>query len=186
MNHRLHLRLEHLEHATTHLFQAAEALGDQAHQSPGPGQWSAAQVVHHLLVSETGINQYIDKKLRNTEELEKAGLSHQLRSLLMRALFRIPGIKFKAPPKLKALTPEQVPPLPELRQQWEAIRRSLEQILNEYPSNLLDRAIFKHPRSGMLTIYQTLDFMLDHILHHQQQVDRIAKALRGVAEQRRN
>lgn len=179
MNHRLHLRLEQLEHATTHLLETAEALGPQAHQVPGPGQWSAAQVVHHLLAAETGIVQYIDKKLRNTEELQKASLSHKLKYLLMRALFRIPGIKFKAPAKLKALTPEQVPPLPELRQQWESVRRSLEQILNEYPSNLVDRAIFKHPRSGMLTIYQTLDFMLDHILHHQRQVNRIAKALRA-------
>jgi uncharacterized damage-inducible protein DinB len=177
MNHRLHLRLEQLELATSHLFQSAEALGSRAHQSPGEGQWSAAQVVHHLLVSETGINHYIEKKLHSTEELQKAGLSHQLKSLLMRALFRIPGIKFKAPPKLKALTPEQVPPLPELRQQWESVRRSMEQILNEYPSNLLNRAIFKHPRSGMLTIYQTLDFMLDHILHHQRQLNRITKQL---------
>jgi len=178
MNHRLHLRLEQLEHANNRLLQAAEALGERAHRPPGPEQWSAAQVVHHLLVSETGINHYIEKKLRSTEELQKAGLSHQLKSLLMRALFRIPGIRFKAPPRLKELTPNQVPPLPELRQQWESVRRSLEQILNEYPDKLLDRAIFKHPRSGMLTIYQTMDFMLDHILHHQRQIERIAKALR--------
>jgi uncharacterized damage-inducible protein DinB len=177
MNHRLHLRLEQLERATEHLFESTEALGPRAHLSPGVGKWSAAQVVHHLLISETGINHYIDKKLRSTEELQKASLSHKVKYLLMRALFRIPGIKFKAPSKLKALTPEQVPPLPELRQQWESVRRSLEQILNEYPSNLLDRAIFKHPRSGMLTIYQTLDFMLDHILHHQRQVNRIAKQI---------
>ncbi|MBO0356699.1 DinB family protein [Hymenobacter sp. BT186] len=182
MNHRLHLRFEQLERATNHLLQSAEALGNRAHQSPGAGQWSAAQVVHHLLISETGINHYIDKKLRSTEELQKAGLPHKLKSMLLRVLLRLPGIKFKAPPKLKALTPEQMPPLPELRHEWESVRRSLEQILNEYPGNLLNRAIFKHPRSGMLTIYQTLDFMLDHILHHQRQLNRIAKTLRGVTE----
>ncbi|WP_375435206.1 DinB family protein [uncultured Hymenobacter sp.] len=177
MNHRLHLRFEQLEHATNQLFEAAEALGEQAHQVPAPGQWSAAQVVHHLLVSETGINQYIDKKLRSSAELQKAGLSHHLKSLLLRVLLRVPGFKFKAPARLKELTPDQVPPLSQLRQEWDAVRRHLEQILSEYPDKLLSHAIFKHPRSGMLTIYQTLDFMLDHILHHQRQVERISRAV---------
>ena len=71
-------------------------------------------------------------------------------------------------------TVTEVPALPELRTQWEATRRHLERLLNEYPGKLLSRAIFKHPRSGMLTIHQTLDFMLDHVLHHQKQVERIA------------
>jgi uncharacterized damage-inducible protein DinB len=29
----------------------------------------------------------------------------------------------------------------------------------------------------MLTIYQTLDFMVDHVLHHQGQLTRIARAV---------
>lgn len=178
MNHRLHVRLEQLEQATNRLLQSVEALGDKAHQSPAAGQWSAAQVVHHLLVSETGIGDYIDKKVEQAEGLEKAGLVHTAKSLLLRALLRLPFLKFKAPSRLKALTPTEVPPLPELREQWASVRRRLEQTLNEYPSKLLNRAIFKHPRSGMLTIYQTLDFMVDHVLHHQRQVERIAKAVR--------
>ena len=177
MNHRLHLRFEQLEQATDRLLKSAEALGSKSHQSPGPGQWSAAQVVQHLLVSETGICQYLDKKLQHSEELEKAGMGHTLKSLLLRALLRLPFTRFKAPTRLAELTPEQVEPLPQLRTEWQSVRRRLEQTLNEYPGKLLDRAIFKHPRSGMLTIYQTLDFMLDHVLHHQRQLERIAKTL---------
>ena len=182
MNHRLHLRFEQLEHATNQLFEAAWVLGEKAHQVPAPGQWSAAQVVHHLLISETGINQYIEKKLRNSEELQKAGLTHLLKSRLLRILLRLPGFKFKAPTRLKELTPDQVPPLAQLREEWDGVRRHLEQILNEYPDKLLSHAIFKHPRSGMLTIYQTLDFMVDHILHHQRQVERISNALQKAAK----
>lgn len=178
MNHRLHLRFEQLERATSRLLAAAAALGDKAHQVPAPGQWSAAQVVHHLLMAETGIGQYIDKKLQQTDELKKAGVAHTLKSLLLRVLLRLPFTKFEAPTRIKALTTEVVPPLPELQQEWAAVRRRLEQTLNEYPGKLLGRAIFKHPRSGMLTIYQTLDFMLDHVLHHQRQLERIAKAVK--------
>ncbi|MBX0290089.1 DinB family protein [Hymenobacter sp. HSC-4F20] len=177
MNHRLHLRFEQLEHATTRLLDSVAALGDKARQKPGPEQWSAVQVVQHLVVAETGIGQYMEKKLLQADALAKAGIGAFLKSRLLRVLLRLPFTRFKAPSQLTKLTPADIPPLPELRAEWEAVRRRLERLLNEYPGNLLDRAIFKHPRSGMLTIYQTLDFMIDHVLHHQKQVERIRKAL---------
>ncbi|MBT9392872.1 DinB family protein [Hymenobacter sp. NST-14] len=177
MNHRLHLRLEQLERSTTRLLDTVEALGDRATQTPGPAQWSAAQVVQHLLVSETGIGQYMEKKLLQAEGLHKSGFKAFLKSRLLRLALRLPFTRFKAPKYLQELTPATLPPLPELRAEWEATRRRLERLLNEYPANLLNRAIFKHPRSGMLTIHQTLDFMVDHVLHHQKQVERIAKVV---------
>ena len=177
MNHRLHVRFEQLERVTNQLLTQAEALGERAHTTPGPGQWSAAQVVHHLLAAEAGINQYLDKKLAETQEFEKAGWGAFFRSRLLRVLLRLPFLRFAAPPRIKALTTDEVPSLSVLRSEWEGVRRRLERTLNEYPSKLLGRAIFKHPRSGMLTIYQTLDFMVDHVLHHQRQLSRIARAV---------
>ncbi|MDU0369081.1 DinB family protein [Hymenobacter endophyticus] len=178
MNHRLHLRLEQLELATTHLLDSVTALGPKANQSPGPGQWSAAQVVQHLIVAETGIGQYMEKKLLQSDSLAKAGLGSFLKSRLLRVLLRLPFTRFKAPGYLAKATPTELPPLPEMQAEWAAVRRRLERLLNEFPGNLLNRAIFKHPRSGILTIYQTLDFMLDHILHHQKQVERITRAVK--------
>jgi uncharacterized damage-inducible protein DinB len=177
MNHRLHLRLEQLEQATTRLLDLAQSLGEKSHQAPGPGQWSAAQVVQHLLVAETGIGQYIDKKVQQEEGLDKAGFLTFVRSRVLRLALRLPFLRFKAPKYLAALTPDTVPPLAELRTEWDRVRRQLERTLNEFPGPLLNRMIFKHPRSGMLNIYQTLDFMVDHVLHHQRQLERISKAV---------
>lgn len=177
MNHRLHLRFEQLERATYRLLAAAEALGDRAHQPPGPAQWSAAQVVQHLVVAETGIGQYVEKKLLQEEGLVKTGFLTYLRAGLLRGALRLPFLRFKVPARLAAITPAEAPPLPQLRAEWEQLRRQLERILNEFPSKLLNRAIFHHPRSGMLNIYQTLDFMLDHVLHHQRQVERITRVV---------
>lgn len=178
MNHRLHLRLEQLERATENLLRAAEALGPAATTAPGPGEWSAAQVVQHLLLAETGIMAYLQKKLASQEQLRRGSAGAQLRSWLLRIALRLPGLKFKVPPRAGIEPPAtNVPPLPELRRQWEQVRRQLEQLLNEFPGPQLHHAIFKHPRSGMLTIGQTLDFMLDHVLHHQQQLRRIGKAI---------
>lgn len=179
MNHRLHLKLEQLERATERLLASAEALGPAADKAPAPGHWSATQVVHHLLFIEGKIIQHVQKKVLADEQLPKVDFLTRLRARCVRLVLRLPGVKVKAPPGVATLTDAgNLPPLPELRATWETSRRQLERLLNEFPGRLLNRAIFPHPRSGHITMYQVMEFLLDHLLHHQQQMDRIAKALR--------
>ena len=179
MNHRLHLKFEQLERATNQLLASAEALGPDLAKVPAPGQWSATQVVHHLLFIEGNIIQYVQKKMRSEELLPKVGLITRLRVGFVRLLLRLPGLKFKAPRGVATPTDSgEVPTLPEMRLTWEASRRQLERLLNEFPSRQLNRAVFPHPRSGRITIYQVMEHLVDHLLHHQQQMKRITKALR--------
>ena len=179
MTHRLHLKFEQLDRATAHLLASANALGEAATQPPAPGSWSAAQVVHHLQFIEGNILTYIRKKLLAPENLPNVGLFTRLRALAVRALLRLPGFKYKAPRGVANLTDaNNLPPLAELQATWASQRRELEQLLNEFPGPLLGRAIFPHPRSGRITIGQVMDFLHDHVLHHQQQIDRITKALK--------
>ena len=178
MTHRLHLNFEQLDRATARLLAAAEALGADATRQPAPGAWSATQVVHHLLFIETSMLKAIQSKLQDPDKLLNPKLATRVRALLVRALLRLPGFRFKAPKGVATLTnTNEIPPLAELRDTWQALRRQWEHLLNEYPGPLLGRAIFPHPRSGMLNIYQLLDFLVDHLLHHQQQLNRIAAAL---------
>ncbi|WP_210515966.1 DinB family protein [Hymenobacter terricola] len=182
MNHRLHLKFEQLERATERLLTSAEALGPDAARAPAPGNWSATQVVHHLFFIESNIVQYVQKKIQSEELLPKVGLLTRLRVGLVRLLLRLPGLKFKAPRGVATLTDTgEVPTLPEMRLKWEALRRQLERLLNEFPGRQLNRAVFPHPRSGRITIYQVVEHLVDHLLHHQQQLDRITKALRPAA-----
>jgi len=179
MNHRLHLSFEQLDRATSRLLASVEALGAEAERPPSPGQWSAAQVVHHLLVVEGNIVAYIEKKLAADEALPKMDLLTRLKSRFVRLMLRLPGLKYKAPRGVGTLTDAgNLPPLPELRATWESTRRQLERLLNAFPGKLLNRAVFPQPRAGRITIYQVMGLLLDHVLHHQQQVGRITKALR--------
>ena len=179
MNHRLHLKFEQLERATNHLLASAEALGPDLAKTPAPGQWSATQVVHHLLFIEDNIIQYVQKKMRSEERLPKIGLLTRLRVGFVRLMLRLPGLRFKAPRGIATLTDSgEVPTLPEMRRAWETLRRQLERLLNEFPSRQLNRAVFPHPRSGRITIYQVMEHLVNHLLHHQQQMKRITKALR--------
>lgn len=185
MNHRLHLKFEQLERATEHLLASAEALGPDQNTAPAPGKWSAVQVVHHLFYIEENILKYMQKKLQAEELLPKVSFFTRLRVQFVRLLLRLPGLKFKAPRGVATLTDTgEVPTLPEMRKTWEASRRQLERLLNEFPSRQQNRAIFPHPRSGRITIYQVMEHLVDHLLHHQQQITRITKALRPAARVR--
>lgn len=182
MNHRLHLRLDQLERATDKLLAAAEALGDRAHTAPGPGQWSAAQVVHHLFITEFHIVERVEKKIAQAGPLGRPGLLERGKAKLIGLLFRLPGFRVRAPRGVAELTDQAaVDSLPALRAEWAAVRRRLERLLNEFPGSLLNRAVFRHPRSGQMTIALTLDFLLDHVLHHRQQLARIASRVASAA-----
>jgi hypothetical protein len=180
MTHHLHLLVEQLDRATDNALATAEALGARAYVPPVPGQWAAAQVIHHLLTAEQRIVQALQKTLAaSPDALRLATLKHQLRSTLLRVALRLPGLKFKVPPMLPLPpAPETIAPLATLREQWSSIRRQLEQVLNEFPSNRLSHTVFRHPRAGWLTVGQTVTSILDHTLHHQQQLNRIVKVLK--------
>jgi hypothetical protein len=179
MTHRLHLLVEQLDRATENALATAEALGPRAYSPPVPGQWAAAQVVHHLLTAEKSIVGALRKALASDNSgWRLRTLKTRLRALLLRLALRLPGLKFKVPPTLPPPpAADDIEPLPELRTEWLAVRRDLEQVLHEFPGTKLNHTVFRHPRAGWLTINQTLTSVLDHILHHQQQLQRISKAL---------
>ena len=73
--------------------------------------------------------------------------------------------------------PDTLAPLPTLRAEWQHVRRELEQVLHEFPGSQLRHTVFRHPRAGWLTVGQTVTSLLDHTLHHQQQLGRISRVL---------
>ncbi len=180
MTNRLHLLFEQLDLATEHALAAAEALGPRAHTPPVPGEWAAAQVIHHLLTTEKRIVQALRKTLSaDASALRPGSYKNRLRALLLRLALRLPGLRFKVPPMLTPPpAPETIAPLPALRAEWAGIRRELEQVLHEFPGTRLHHTVFRHPRAGWLTIGQTVTSVLDHALHHQQQLNRIGKVLK--------
>ena len=180
MTNRLHLLFEQLDLATEHALATAEALGPRAHTPPVPGEWAAAQVIHHLLTTENRIVQALRKTLSaDTSALRPGSYKNRLRALLLRLALRLPGLKFKVPPMLTPPpAPEAIAPLPALRAEWASVRRELEQVLHEFPGTKLHHTVFRHPRAGWLTIGQTVTSVLDHTLHHQQQLNRIGKVLK--------
>lgn len=108
MTHRLHLLVEQLDLATEHALASAEALGPRAYVPPVPGQWAAAQVIHHVLSAELKIVDALQKALSNSQDTWRLGtLTNRLRSAMLRLALRLPGLKFKVPPTLPPRPPRK-------------------------------------------------------------------------------
>lgn len=163
INQKLDEALNYLEHLQEEKLHAA-----------GTGQWSAAQIIYHLLTAETGTTNYLKKKmLAPPEEVGNGGVMAAIRSYLLRRELRNYTKKFKAP-KVAA----EVPPRPDYettRDAYLALRKELGIILHSFTKTMEPKTYFKHPVAGKLTIGQTLGFMEDHFDRHFEQVKERSK-----------
>jgi uncharacterized damage-inducible protein DinB len=154
------------------LLQELAPLGDDLlNRKPDDGGWSAIQTLHHLILVEENSMAYLRKKLSYGPVLEKPGLSAWARSLLLRLTLQSP-IKFKAP---KAAGNERLPEHATFREteaQWQKIRTEWFEFFEKMPAELIDKAVYKHPRAGRQSWVQMLDFFISHFDRHRAQARR--------------
>ncbi len=149
-----------------------QASPEQQKFKPDAKTWNMLQVVRHLVTAEGLSTAFLVKK--NYSNARKAGnLSTRLRATLLRIMLQSP-LKFKAPP-VAALEPEVEQEGQLILSDWSNGRETLKTYLEHFPADKLGFEIYKHPRSGWLTISQTLQFYGDHLKHHQQQLSRLRK-----------
>ena len=133
------------------------------------GDWNAVQILHHLNESEKGTASYLAKKIQApASTIPVGGISAKIRSYLLRRSLRNFARKYKAPSVLKEMPPELI--YEEEREEYLKTRMKLKRVLERFESEMLDKAYFKHPRAGRITIIQTLKFLNDHFERHREQI----------------
>jgi hypothetical protein len=80
-------------------------------------------------------------------------------------------LKFKAPKSTIDHLPEYIA-LDELQTRWNKSRAAWNSFLKEMPENLLDKAVFKHPRAGRIGWGHTFKFFQVHFDRHLKQIAR--------------
>ncbi|NND04891.1 MAG: DinB family protein [Saprospiraceae bacterium] len=133
-----------------------------------PEQWSPIEVCQHLYLSEKLSLAYVQKKLSFDPVLRKAGLLSWIRSLVLNWYLQT-KLKFKAPKsttkfRMEGLTVDLI------AIDWNGLRATLRQIITEMDSSHLDKAIYRHPIVGRLSILQMLRFFRSHFDHHYLQI----------------
>lgn len=136
-----------------------------------PGQWSAIQVLAHLVTAEKMSVAYMSKKMAGIQETTDTGLLEDVRMLALKWSQRLP-LKFKAPVAVVEKTPAY-PALEALLTDWDAVRQDLKKLLQHIPPALLRRKIYRHPVAGRLNVQHALAFFREHINHHQPQLQRL-------------
>jgi len=140
---------------------------------PSDKVWSISQVIEHLIDSETGINKYVNYRLKNIAEQPSVGLRNFIKSKALNNKLQSDQ-KFKVPSVLSE--PETGADYSQLKEKWDNSRMFLIKTVETYPKEYLNKAVFLHPRAGLLSMNQTLSFFINHLNHHVPQVQNL-KAL---------
>ena len=152
-----------LEQARSRALALLEGLGATAlNRPPGPGRWSALQVLHHVVESEAGTLGYVRKKMQAGAGLPRSGVASRLRRATLQLALALP-LRFRAP-AVAASVPDAIDP-DALRARWAEVRRAWRELLD-------GRLVFRHPVAGRLSLADTLAVLQAHLDHHVPQVKR--------------
>ncbi|MBL0911542.1 MAG: DinB family protein [Bacteroidia bacterium] len=165
------VRLERLENSRIQLEQLLQGYSaEQLNKTPPPGGWSPAEVLKHILDVESATLSYCVHKLqKHGAELKPVGFREKRNAFLLRLALRSP-LRFRVPSAL----PEVKGPYDAdaLLRQWTEVRERYREFVRSYPPALEKAGLFRHPRSGMLSLEQTLAFLQAHLNRHLKQLKR--------------
>lgn len=138
--------------------------------------WNALQIVQHIIISEKGTLGYLVKKTSSGPEgIEKANAeSKKIGGALQKALKS--SDKWKAPQVLP--DPESID-LASSSAYWEKLHGHYEGFLEDLDPAFYDLQIFKHPLVGRIDLFDTIDFLANHVQHHMYQLERIKRNVRS-------
>jgi hypothetical protein len=177
MHPKLDKKLSQIDHLLDDLHSELKALPDEVlNRKPGPGQWSALQNMHHLMISEQLSERYVRKKLSFNTPIPNAGIAGAVRIFLLNFYLHLP-FKFKAP---KIVGDEALPDnttLEETLSAWRANRQSLRELLAGLPDGHIRKALYKHPFAGKLSLAEMLYFFEFHFRRHRNQIRRALDAV---------
>lgn len=169
MNARVLIHWRRLEEERRALLARLDGVDDLRLRRPGPGgAWSVVQIVGHLTLAEQHTLAYIRKKMQDPA-LPRAGALSFWRLAIVAAALRSP-VRSRAPER--TANPEADCTPAQARERWDAVRRDWAALVETLPPALADRALFRHPRVGMMSLAHTLAFMREHVRHHERQVVR--------------
>lgn len=159
-----------LEQSRYDLLHLTEGYSEQQlNFKPEDGQWSMAQVIKHLALTETQILQYVQRRIEKGS-LQEANYKSWIRYMLVKLVLRYKK-KIKAPRQV-ASPPNEVNSI-EVKKEWETLRVQWKNTLELMQPEQVSKNIFRHPMAGDMSISHTLGFMDEHVRHHMAQIKRI-------------
>lgn len=137
---------------------------------PDAESWNLLQVLEHLVLAEKMTLLSIRKGLSRGDRVRNQSAGSKLRMMALKIALFLP-LKFKAPKMVEVGNSGKG--FRELSKDWDIVREQIRELLAGANEEALRKELFLHPRAGMLTIPQALDFLKSHLQHHQKQIESI-------------
>ncbi|PIW70426.1 MAG: hypothetical protein COW08_01925 [Ignavibacteriales bacterium CG12_big_fil_rev_8_21_14_0_65_30_8] len=172
MNKDINEKLETLENQKLKFLKCFELISDEKlNTQPAKDKWSLAQILYHIVKAEQGTLLSFMNSIRNGNNLNKVGSKAFIKSKFLNLALKS-NLKFKAPPVAQKV-PDNVN-VKEISNKWDEIRKDIKNACLKIPEENYNKGIFKHPYIGLINLEQSLNFLINHINHHLQQVEKIS------------
>lgn len=167
----LQSRFDAIAHRRQRLLDHLGTLDDAAlRYRPTPGAWSLLQVAQHLVLLERLV---LKAMIRDPRPGVRRRWWHSIGARMVAFVFRH---GFRVPAPTRKVVPLEDTPLEESARQWADLRAELHTFLEAATPERAQALGWRHPVSGPLDVYGTLDFLATHHDHHLRQVERIETA----------
>jgi hypothetical protein len=140
---------------------------------PDPTNWSAVEVVDHLVKTEVEILHAAREGLKRPRPIRSVD---KVRTRFLQSIFASDR-RVKVPAKATVVLPGSDLQFTELVQRWGESRVELDRFLRENNGDALSSGIFHHPVGGRMGMEQIMNFFAVHVAHHRFQVMRIKSAV---------
>ena len=144
-------------------------------QRPSEGEWSVAEIVHHLCLVEGRVIKELEGAI--AREPRRVGF---LRRFLPTSIVSLRLIRVKAP---KAMDPLDAPIREVAIENFDRVRSSLKTLCATHGDDRFRNLVFKHPFLGEIDGVATVSFVGYHEKRHYKQ---IREVLRKLAAARKN
>lgn len=166
-------KLKILDEETNDLYELVQDLNEEDLHNQAYG-WSIIQVYSHLIMAEAGSVNYMRKKMQAGNKLNNYSPLGKMRYSFLKRILQS-SLKWKAP-KVVSM-PRENYSLEEIKTEWAKTRELTKKYVDEYPEDLLAKAVYKHPFAGRLDLEGAIGSFIYHQRHHKHQIKRIRKKI---------
>ena len=162
------------QHRNALLEDLARLNDAQLRRKPSPNNWSLLEIVQHMVLSEREVLE----GLPESKELiaRKRGFRARLIYAVVLAVLRW---NIPVPVPSDGMVPDGNTSLSELHHQWDENLCWLRDYLETIKAEDLQRAIFRHPIAGPMTVVQTIHLAKLHFDVHLRQIRKAQVQLAG-------
>jgi uncharacterized damage-inducible protein DinB len=162
--------LKRLDSIHQKLLGAIAPLDDELYsQRPSDGEWSVAEIVHHLYLVEDRVTKTLESGIARAPQ--RVGF---FRRLIPTSIVGMRLIRVKAP---KAMNPLDAPVKEVAIENFDRARVSLKTLCISHSKERFRNIVFKHPFLGDLDGVAAVSFVGYHELRHYKQIQEVLRKL---------